>query len=71
MKLDWQRIVMNLNKAGLSYQKISQKANVDARRIAHLARGDQFEPKFSCGLALLDLHEKFCRELHTLSELKF
>jgi transcriptional regulator with XRE-family HTH domain len=70
MKLDWQRIILNLHAEGLSFEKISQKCGVDAQRISHLVRGEVYEPKFSTGLALLDLHEKFCTEKHNLDNLK-
>lgn len=70
MILNWQKIVLNMNAAGLSYAKISAKAGVDAQRIGHLARAEQYEPRFSEGLALLDLHVKFCPEKHTLKELR-
>lgn len=70
MKLNWQKIILNIRTSGLSYAKISTKAGVDAQRIGHLARGEQYEPRFSDGLALLDLHERFCPERHNLQELK-
>lgn len=70
MKLNWQKIILNLNSEGLSYAKISDKCNVDAQAIGHLVRGEVYEPKFSSGIALLNLHEKFCTEKHKLEELR-
>lgn len=68
--LDWQKIVLNLNRAGLSYKKISDRAHCDARRIGNLARAEVYEPKISVGLELLNLHERFCPDQHNIKLLK-
>lgn len=70
MKLDWQKIILNLRNAGLTYEKISTKTNIDAQQIGHLARYETYEPKLSKAIALLDLHYDLCRDKHSLDNLK-
>lgn len=70
MRIDWQRVILNLRNAGMTYEIISKKTNIDAQAIGHLARYETYEPKLSKAIALLDLHYDHCRNLHTLERLK-
>ncbi len=44
-------------------------AHMDDRTIHRLQRGEIAEPKFSQGLALLDLHVKWCAEKHDFKKI--
>jgi hypothetical protein len=70
MKIDWQRVILNLRNAGMTYEVISKKTNIDAQAIGHLARYETYEPKLSKAIALLDLHYDHCPQLHSLERLK-
>jgi len=69
IKINYQRIILNLRNAGLTYEAISKKTNIDAQSIGHLARHEIYEPKFSKAIALLDLHYDLCRDKHNLKSL--
>jgi hypothetical protein len=69
MKLDWNKLLLNLRSAGLTYKAISKACNIDAHIIGHLARYEVGEPKFSTAQSLLDLHYDYCRNKHNLKEL--
>ena len=62
MQIDWQQVILNLKSSGVSYREISKKIGVDAQAIGHLVRDEVYEPKFSKGLALLNLHYDVCPE---------
>jgi hypothetical protein len=68
--IDWSRVILSLRSRGLSAAAISRKVNADKKTIARLANGDVAEPKFSAGVALLDLHLDVCRDRHNLKELR-
>lgn len=67
---DWQMIILNLRNAGLTYRDISKRIGMDAQTVGHLARQEIYEPKFSKGLALLNLHYDLCPEKHNRIDLK-
>lgn len=67
---NWQQIILNLRGAGLTYKVISEKIGLDAQSIGHMARMEVYEPKFSKGLALLNLHYDVCPEKHKAMDLK-
>lgn len=70
MNLDWQRVVLNLKRAGYSYAWVGVKVGMaNGQLISRLAAGDG-EPKFSVGLALLNLHADHCPEQHSIEALK-
>lgn len=69
MKLDFQRIILNLRNAGLTYQVIAKRTGIDAQNIGHYARYEAYEPKLSKAIALLDLHYDLCPQHHNLKEL--
>lgn len=71
MIIDWQLVILNLRNAGLTYAAISEKVGIDAQTIGHLARCEVYEPKFSKGLALLNLHYDLCKQKHNLIDLNF
>lgn len=66
MKIDWQKVILNLRNAGMTYELISKKTNIDAQAIGHLARYETYEPKLSKAIALLDLHYDLCKPLHNM-----
>ena len=68
--IDWQKIILNLRHAGCTTKLIYTKAKMDESTVRRFARGELKEPRFSQGLELLDLHERFCPEKHKLEELK-
>jgi hypothetical protein len=69
MNIDFQRVILNLRNAGLTYHDISKKTNIDAQNIGHYARYEAYEPKLSKAIALLDLHYDMCPQQHNLKEL--
>lgn len=62
--INFQQIIINLKQSGLSYKRISQLCNIDAQHIAHIARYEVKEPKFSVGIKLLNLHFDKCKNKH-------
>ena len=69
MKINWHTVIMNLRKAGLTYEAISKKCNIDSQVIGHLSRYEVTEPKFSTGQSLLNLHFDVCKNKHNLKDL--
>ena len=64
MKIDWQRLLLNLRQAKLSLSAVSKICHIDPATVGHLSRCETREPKFSQGLALLDLHLQICPDKH-------
>lgn len=63
MNIDWSKVVLNLRtQFPLNY--VSRKVKADVRSLGRLSRGEIKEPKFSQGLALLDLHLDACPDRH-------
>ena len=62
--IDWQTIVLNLRRAGISNKFIYAQTGIHDTTVSHYVRGTAREPTFSRGLALLKLHRKFCEEAH-------
>lgn len=69
MRIDWQRIVLNLRQAGCSVSEIHRRAHMDERTVQRFARGELQEPRWSQGIALLDLHHRWCPERHKVDAL--
>ncbi len=67
--IDWQTVTLNLRAAGCPLAKIKSGARMDDRTIHRLQRGEIAEPRFSQGLALLDLHVKWCAEKHDFKKI--
>ncbi|CAB4145092.1 hypothetical protein UFOVP891_26 [uncultured Caudovirales phage] len=70
MKLDWQRVVLDLRTAGFTCAAISRKLEIEKSFVQRLANGASTEPRFSEGLRLLDLHHDLCGKKHTIDELR-
>ena len=68
--IDWSKVVLSLRSHGLSAAAVSRKVNADKKTIARLANGDVAEPKFSAGVALINLHYDVCQDRHNLKELR-
>lgn len=60
VRVDWARLALDLRQAGLPLQKASARIGQNLGFVAQLARGEVQEPKFSQGVALLDLHFDVC-----------
>lgn len=69
LKIDFQRVILNLRNAGLTYEVIAKRCNCDAQNIGHYARNEAYEPKLSKAIALLDLHYDLCPSKHNMREL--
>jgi len=59
MKIDWQKLAINI-RSSMSLVKASESIGRHRDWLNHLARGDIEEPKFSDGLALLNIHLDLC-----------
>ena len=64
MKIDWQKLLLNLKSAGVSYSTAARRSGLDPATTGKLVRQEIREPKFSAGLALLDLHLQICPDKH-------
>lgn len=53
--IDWQRCTLNI-RTRVSLARAAKQVGMDASSIQRLARADIKEPRFSQGMALLDLH---------------
>lgn len=71
LKIDFQKVILNLRNAGLTYESIAKKCGCDAQNIGHYARNEAYDPKLSKAIALLDLHYDLCKDKHNLNELNF
>lgn len=60
VKVDWQRLALDLRGAGLPLVLAAKAIGAHPGFVAQLARGEVAEPKFSDGLALLNLHVDRC-----------
>lgn len=69
LNIDFQRVILNLKRAGLSYKSISEKCGVDAQQIGHYARGEAYMPRFDKAMLLLDLHYDKCPQRHNMKDL--
>lgn len=64
MTVDWQRLLLNLKSCGVSYNAVATRTGMDPQTVGRLVRQEIREPKFSSGLALLDLHFAMCPDKH-------
>lgn len=64
MKIDWQRLLLNLRSAGLSCAAVARKIGRNQSVTQRIARGDAKNVLFDDGLALLNLHFDMCPEKH-------
>lgn len=64
MKIDWRQTALNI-RSKTSLTKASESIGRHRDWLNHVARGDIEEPKFSDGLALLNMHLDLCGvEMH-------
>lgn len=68
--INWQRVVLNIKAAGVSYQAAGRRVRMAPETIGHLARGEVNEPRFSQGVALLNLHHALCPDKHSVEALR-
>jgi transcriptional regulator with XRE-family HTH domain len=54
--MDWQKIISDLQEAGLTQQQIAKECMTGQSHISSLARGKRLEPRHSLGERLLQLH---------------
>ncbi len=54
--VDWQRLALDLRSARVSLTDASKAVGAHADYLRQIARGDIQEPKFTQGVALLNLH---------------
>ncbi len=67
--IDWQTVTLNLRAAGCPLAKIKSGARMDDQTIHRLQRGEIEEPRFSQGVRLLDMHERWCPERHSIEKI--
>lgn len=67
--INWQRIVLNLRNACGSLHAVARESGLDWKHLENISLGHVAEPRFNSGLKLLDLHEKKCRDRHTLEHI--
>jgi hypothetical protein len=65
MQIDWQKVCLNLRRHR-SLWRIAREIGADGDHLNRLARGEVQQPRFNTGIKLLDLHEKYCRDRHSL-----
>lgn len=68
MSINWQQVVLNL-RGQQPLSQVAKALGIDERHLQRLALGDVTEPRFNTGLLILDLHEKQCRDRHTLEHI--
>lgn len=56
--ISWSSVIDELQKAGLSQEKIGNECDCSQPHISALRTGHQHEPKFSVGVRLLRLRDK-------------
>ena len=56
MKIDWQRIALNIRKSGMPLTHASIKLGRNKGWLGQIARGEIREPFFGDALRLLDVH---------------
>ena len=60
IQVDWTRLALDLRQARMPTAKASRAIGAHKLYVDQLARGEIQEPKFSQGMALLDLHVDVC-----------
>lgn len=68
-KIDWLRVILDINAAGVPSNHIQDTCKMDWRTLGHLRRGEVSEPRFSRGIALLEMHAKHCPEKHDINRI--
>ena len=62
--IDWHSIAINLRRAGVSSKYIMRRTGISDKTLSQYRNCVVQEPRFSRGLALLKLHQRFCPEEH-------
>lgn len=62
--IDWSLVCINLKAAGVSSKFIYRQTKISDKTVSKWRTGEVLEPRFSRGLALLKLHQRFCPEQH-------
>lgn len=57
--MDWPKIIFDLMRGGLSGAQIAERVGVAAPTLNCLKNGTTKQPKYSTGVALLDLHRRY------------
>lgn len=60
IRIDWQRVALNIRQAGCSLARASRLCQREASWLGHVARGEVKTVEFHDGLRLLDFHLKTC-----------
>ena len=60
MIIDWVQLALNIRAAGLPLRRADARIGRHLDFVGKIARGEIQEPKFSDGLALLNLHVDVC-----------
>lgn len=61
MRIDWFRIIVDLERAGFDYQQIALEVGVTSKQtIGNWKTGAVADPPFTKGLKLLNLHQSVC-----------
>lgn len=68
-RIDWQRVVLDIRKYGLSLAQASRKIGCDESVLQRWARGDAVRMDWKLALPLLDLHYDLCPEEHRLERI--
>ncbi len=70
VNVDWQQLALDIRHAGVPLRTASRRIGENTGFVSQLARGEVREPKFSQGMALLDLHVDVCGAENTRALLK-
>lgn len=62
--IDWQKLVLNLRREGLSCAAVARKIGRNESAVQRIARGDAKTVAFEDGVRLLDLHLDLCPDRH-------
>ena len=64
MNIDWQRVVLNIRRAGLSCAQQDRRIGRRGGYTQRIANGEVKRVWFEEGVVLLDLHHDLCPERH-------
>lgn len=67
-RVDWAAVIADLNAAGLSGYRLSVILGLDWPTVRHWRDGG--EPTHSRGMALLEVHARFCGRAQTSSRIE-
>ena len=58
--VDWQKLALDLRTVGVPHAQASKAIGEHSGYVAQLARGEIAEPRFTVGVALLNMHADKC-----------